>query len=96
MRTIAIDCGASFIKGAVFEEDGKMLKKVQYQAPAVQKDTEITDPVQIIELFGKVKEMLQQLAEDGESREYKLCLSNAMHGFLLADAKGGPVTDYIS
>lgn len=96
MRTIAIDCGASFTKGAVFAEDGELLKKLQYHAPAVKKGGEITEAVQIIELFKKIKEMLRELAKAGESSEYKLCISNEMHGFLLADAKGNPVTDYIS
>lgn len=96
MRTIAIDCGASFIKGAVFAKDGEMLKKLQDYAPMVKKDGELTEATQIVELFKKIKEMLQKLAEVGESREYKLCISNEMHGFLLADAKGNPVTDYIS
>lgn len=96
MRTIAIDCGASFIKGAVFAEEGEMLKKLQAHAPAVKKSGEITEATQIIELFKKIKEMLRELAEAGESREYKLCISNEMHGFLLADSTGNPVTDYIS
>lgn len=96
MHTIAIDCGASFIKGAVFAEDGKILKKLQYHAPAVHKDRDILEPVQIIELLRGIKELLRELTASGRSDKYKLCISNEMHGFLLADAKGDPVTDYIS
>ena len=95
MHTIAIDCGASFIKGAVFMEDGKMLKKVQYHAPALHKDSNIMEPVQITELLRAIKKLLRKLTEE-ESNGYKLCISNEMHGFLLADADGTPVTDYIS
>ncbi len=96
MRTIAIDCGASFLKGAVFSEDGTILAKRQHHAPAIRRNGEIDEPVQITELFLNVEKMLDELASEGGENKYKLCISNEMHGFLLADKKGNPITDYIS
>lgn len=96
MYTIVLDCGASFMKGAVFSEKGEILTRLQKQAPVLRQDEEIERPIQITEIFLNAKEMLASLVEAGGKKSYKLCISNEMHGFLLADAEGNPVTDYIS
>lgn len=96
MHTIVIDCGASFLKGAVFSEDGEILMKQQRHAPVVCRDEEIDKPLQITELLINIKKMLSGLAKAGKGRNYRLCISNEMHGFLLADKNGNPLTDYIS
>lgn len=96
MHTIAIDCGASFVKGALFSEEGNILARLQSHAPTVRQNSEITEPIQIMELLSLIEKMLIDLADAGRERRYKLCISNEMHGFLLADAKGNPLTDYIS
>lgn len=93
MNIITIDCGASFIKGALFEE-GVMVKQLQKNAPNLQKDNEIFEPVQIQALIVLVEQMLLDLASD--ETEIKLCISNEMHGFILAYKDGTPFTDYIS
>lgn len=93
MNIITIDCGASFIKGAVIS-DGIIRKKIQKQAPDVQRSYEIFEPVQIKQILTLVKEIILELA-DGEE-EICLCLSNEMHGFILAYEDGMPLTDYIS
>ena len=93
MNTIAIDCGASFIKGALLS-DGIIRKKIQYHAPEVHNDADIFSPVQIKEIFLMVRAMVLELGRD--EKEVCLCISNEMHGFLLVCEDGTPLTDYIS
>lgn len=93
MNTIAIDCGASFIKGAYIQK-GRIVKRLQKQAPKVHGKEDIFSPVQISALVQLVKEMILELAEGGS--EIKLCIANEMHGFILAYEDGSPYTDYIS
>ena len=96
MLTIAIDCGASFVKGALFSEEGSVLIKLQEPAPSVCQNGEIRNPAQITELLSVVEGTLSKLSDGGGASDYRLCVSNEMHGFLLADSKGTPLTDYIS
>lgn len=93
MNTIAIDCGASFIKGALIA-DGIILRQKQTASPAVPDSAEILSPVWIRTMLPMVRCLLTQLA-DGQDA-VKLCISNEMHGFLLAYDDGTPFTDYIS
>lgn len=93
MHTITIDCGASFIKGALFLED-KILKSTQRQAPLGQDGNNLLHPVQLAELIPLVENLIEELAMGIEC--FKLCISNEMHGFVLADKEGKPYTDYIS
>lgn len=93
MNTIAIDCGASFIKGALFEDD-RILRRLQLEAPKVHPDADISSTSQIESLLCLVKEMLEDLSRDLD--EAFLCISNEMHGFLLAYEDGAAFTDYIS
>ncbi len=93
MNTIAIDCGASYVKGALIIE-GKIIKEKRMKAPTVHMNEPITVPVQIDALLNNVTELIRCLSES--ESEVNLCLSNEMHGFLLADEDGKPVTDYIS
>lgn len=93
MNTIAIDCGASFIKGALIA-DGIILRQKQVASPAVPDSAEILPPVWIRTMLPMVRSLLTQLA-DGQD-VVKLCISNEMHGFLLAYDDGTPFTDYIS
>ena len=94
MRIITIDCGASFVKGALFERDGTLLKQITRQAPAVHQAEDVCRREQIDRLLPLVRDILLALGH-GETRA-QLCLANEMHGFLLADAHGNPVTDYLS
>lgn len=93
MNTIAIDCGASFVKGALVKE-GKIICRSEKSSPRVHGDESVFEPVQVTELVSMVREMIAELGA-GE-KEVRLCISNEMHGFLLADADGIPYTDYIS
>lgn len=93
MNIIAIDCGASYIKGALIT-DGVILRQERAASPAVPDNGEILSPVWIRKLFPIVRELLMRLA-DGQD-EVRLCISNEMHGFLLAYDDGTPFTDYIS
>lgn len=94
MNTIAIDCGASFIKGALINDAGIIVTRQQKQAPAVDGGQNVMKPVQINTLFLMVEKMIEELADN--EREVKLCISNEMHGFMLAFEDGTPYTDYIS
>lgn len=93
MITITIDCGASFLKGARFV-DGKLEKVIQYNSPHAHRSQNIFEIEQIIFLVDYVKKMIVELSQG--DKEVKLCISNEMHGFLLADQDGKPYTDYIS
>ena len=93
MNTIAIDCGASFIKGALFTHE-KIVKRTHRKSPAVHGSGNILDAVQLSKLLPLVEDLIVELA-DGVT-DFKLCISNEMHGFLLANEDGKPYTDYIS
>lgn len=93
MKTITIDCGASFLKGALIQ-NGKIETRMRLKAPRVHGGEDITNPVQIQALIPMVTQMVMELA--GRETEVRLCISNEMHGFLLAYENGRPYTDYIS
>lgn len=93
MNTIAIDCGASFLKGALFQND-VIIKRAQRQSPVVHGNEGLLEPVQINHLLPMVKDLILDLASDID--DFRLCLSNEMHGFILANLDGSPYTDYIS
>lgn len=93
MDTITIDCGASFLKGAVVR-NGNIKRKVQIKSPKVHGEESIQKSVQILALIPLIRQMIVDLA--GSEREVKLCIANEMHGFLLANQDGTPYTDYIS
>lgn len=96
MKIIVIDCGASFLKGALIEQRNKEILKTCFRkspAPNLKQESDPAD-FHIYLVLQNVKEMLVELSE-GEA-ELGLCISNEMHGFILADNAGNPLTDYIS
>ena len=93
MNITAIDCGASFIKGALFCDD-VLVRKIARNSPPVNLESDIFDTSHIDSLLKIVREMLHELSRD--LKESLLCISNEVHGFILADEKGLPFTDYIS
>lgn len=93
MNSITIDCGASFIKGALIK-NGEIIHQLQQPAPTVQKNINLLEPVQIQALIPLVRQMILELADTEDA--VRLCISNEMHGFLLACEDGTPFTDYIS
>ena len=90
---IAIDCGASFLKAALFY-DGKIIREKYSRAPKVHGEEDIFFPGQISALVCEVKKILEELTEN--LSEAFVCISNEMHGFILANKNGLPFTDYIS
>lgn len=92
MNIIAIDCGASFLKGALFEDE-VLVKRSIRQAPKVN-TADWREAKQISYLMNMVRSMLRELAQGKD--EIMLCISNEMHGFILADRDGNPLGDYIS
>lgn len=93
MIIIAIDCGASFLKGARFSSN-RLENVLQLDAPSTKKTTDIFKISQIDVLTESVRKMICELAHSGE--EITLCISNEMHGFILSESDGKPYTDYIS
>ena len=91
MNIIAIDCGASYVKSALFRNGEKILS-LRAAAPPVETDFLRHDHAD--DLFQIVKEHIDTLSES--LSEYVLCMSNEMHGFILVNAEGTPVIDYIS
>ena len=71
MRIITIDCGASFVKGALFERDGTLLKQITRQAPAVHQAEDVCRTEQIDRLLPLVRDILLALGH-GETRA-QLC-----------------------
>lgn len=93
MNTITIDCGASFIKGALIC-NGVIKRKLQEPAPECPRELDIFSAAWVSSLIPLVRRMILHLGS-GEKTCY-LCISNEMHGFLLAYENGTPLTDYIS
>ena len=89
MNIIAIDCGASFIKAALFDAEGEIIKKrhEHRKNSGTRKD--------ILALASVVQEIFDEFLQETNG-DIRLCISNEMHGFLLAKSDGMPVTDYIS
>lgn len=93
MNIIAIDCGASFTKGALFQ-DGELINTISKQTPEVNRSEDIFDKTHITALLDNVREMITGLTRDVQSA--KLCISNEMHGFILTENDGTPYTGYLS
>lgn len=91
MNIIAIDIGASFLKAGLFT-DGKLQRKIHRKSPRIESDWK--EPVQINRLVEMVRTAVTELA-DG-LKEATIAISNEMHGFILTDKDGRPLTDYIS
>ena len=93
MNIIAIDCGASFIKGALFN-DSLIVKQLHESAPAIDINSDIMNPSHIEALIAIVRNMIDILSCG--LNDITLTFSNEMHGFILAHEDGSPFTDYIS
>lgn len=92
-HTITIDCGSSFIKGALFCGD-EIIKSTQRQSPSTFGGNSLFEAVQLKQLLPLVEDLLIDLSAG--ITVFKLCISNEMHGFLLADREGNPCIDYVS
>lgn len=90
MITIAVDIGASFLKGARITEDGTISAMVERVADAGSGESGL----KINRLVRMVSELLEELSS--LDVEYRLAFSTEMHGFILADESGEPLTDYVS
>lgn len=90
MITIAIDMGASFLKGARMSAEGVIEAYVEKDAVPRPGETGL----KIERTLKSVLELLEELSEC--EQEYKLAVSTEMHGFIIADEDGRPMTDYVS
>ena len=87
MDFITIDCGASFVKAALFNNDGEILERAVKQSPFGKNQIDALIPL-VSDIFD---EFLKKAGD-----KVCLCISNEMHGFILAESNGTPITDYIS
>lgn len=95
MNYVALDIGSSFIKAALLDTArGKILnERIEPQLPATGAGAGRFE-VDAEALYQTAKALIDAYAR--EEQVAGVLLSTQMHGFILADAKGGPLTPYIS
>lgn len=92
MHFIAIDCGASFIKAALLEEDGKTLDSCHYATNMYDKKRTVID-----NLMCSIESILSRfIRKVNNYGTFFIAISNEMHGFILTDNRANPVIDYMS
>ncbi|MCX7714778.1 MAG: FGGY family carbohydrate kinase [Clostridia bacterium] len=96
MNIIAIDCGASFIKGALIDDVREKIIKTEYRTVDIKPNVFNWDlqNSNIGKTLRAAAELICVLSEG--LKEAKLCISNEMHGFVLTDEDGDLETDYVS
>lgn len=93
MNIIAIDCGASFTKFALFEDE--LLKEIsRVPTPKSDSDEDVFDTSAIESLIEIIQSHINTMIKG--IRECTICIDNEMHGFILASSDGKPYTGYIS
>ena len=93
MNTITVDCGASFVKVAKFS-DGCIVRIEIYNSPKEREGINESSSSKLYELVDILRRILTDMIKD--ETEVNFALANEMHGFVLADSNGNPLTDYIS
>ena len=93
MNTITIDCGASFIKGALFS-DGKIVDRKDISTPSESSVNDVFYTGKVENIINGVKAVIREFLKD--EKEINVCISNEMHGFILSSDDGTPYTGYIS
>lgn len=93
MNTISIDCGASFIKGALFSE-GKIVDRKDFSTPSESSVNDVFYTDKVENIIKGVKAIIDYFLND--QKEINICISNEMHGFILAYEDDTPYTGYVS
>ena len=93
MNTISIDCGASFIKGALFSE-GRIVDRKDFSTPSESSVNDVFYTDKVENIIKGVKAVIDHFLND--EKEINICISNEMHGFILAYEDGTPYTGYVS
>lgn len=91
MNIIAIDCGASFIKGALINGTTFEIIKECYENTPVNLDKSLNH---LEKTILKVEYIFRELSQNID--QVNLCFSNEMHGFVATNEMGIPYCDYIS
>lgn len=91
MDIITLDCGASFLKGARFNQTGVMVQLMIEDSP---QENVICEGKRIDRIVKSVMCILDKLTDGLD--ECMVCISNEMHGYVVTDVRGIPYTDYIS
>jgi sugar (pentulose or hexulose) kinase len=97
MAFIGIDVGTSYIKGAALDPESMEIRNVVRVPspeflPGLPPSHREADP---LEIASRVEEVLAAVSE-GEPSCEGLVLCGQMHGVVLVDARGEPVSNYIS
>jgi sugar (pentulose or hexulose) kinase len=96
MKYIGIDLGASFIKAALLDTEAHKITRIcKRKAPSRIPNKDINrnelDPVEVRDLVLKTIQDVKGASDiDG------ILISNQMHGFIIVDNNGLPVTNYIT
>lgn len=98
MTTIAVDCGASFLKMARIEDE-IIIKTIMFASDSSEKDLVLLEkdhnlPDKLRFEIGAIRHGLRDLTIPGESIRFGIC--NEMHGFVLTDMNLNPYMDYVS
>ena len=93
MNTITVDCGASFVKVAK-SSDGCIVRIEIYNSPKEREGINESSSSKLYELVDILRRILTDMIKD--ETEVNFALANEMHGFVLADSNGNPLTEYIS
>ncbi|MDF2723886.1 MAG: hypothetical protein K0Q59_3561 [Paenibacillus sp.] len=97
MNYIGIDIGSSFIKAAILDTENRAIRDVT-RLPTPERlpapNSSIYE-VDVVSIMRSVTAMIDQCA-DKRGPIAGILLSTQMHGFVLCDAAGEPLTNYIS
>jgi sugar (pentulose or hexulose) kinase len=89
MNIIVIDCGASYIKGALVDYSTRQIKKKYYKPTSCD-----SDALKVSQTIDAIKEIIISMSHEGD--KLHIAVANEMHGFIITDSEGEGYSDYIS
>jgi sugar (pentulose or hexulose) kinase len=92
MNIMAIDCGASYIKGALIDYSTKQIKKKYYKTTL--RNSGNLKLLRLSETINTIIEIITTVSDEGDTLH--MAIANEMHGFVLADISGQGYFDFIS
>jgi len=97
LKFIAIDLGSTFIKSAVLDTEGfTITRHPSFPMPPRLEDTGERFEVSAEQIFSITKQILDRSVDQYGEQIMGILLSTQMHGFVLADGQGNPLTPYVS
>ena len=92
-RYLALDLGSTYTKCALLDENGVLKSCQKASPPPIDGEDGARYEIDVDEYMRQAEELLMQMRD---SDTVGVLISTQMHGFVLADAKGRPLTPYIS